>query len=260
MLVHPEITPPSNFYHFRDTTFDLIGEEFPIVFQPLAKPWLVRMSQYASDTIDYIVSNTFQPKSIKDRFRNDWFCWRGCSPPVSCLDRLNKKLESQRWFKVSLLQPLEMQTDCIRQPICTNQPTVEKCSQLNGTIKTDDRYRAKGSACGADLLRWSEAGSPYHLYGDEHFRDVEALFLLGGDHRALPEPAYKAEVAARFQAMEDALHDLDREGFFGDGPERFAVVINVVAPGEEDEDVIQARAARLNPAQSLVQLRHDLGA
>ncbi|MFD2439880.1 DUF4303 domain-containing protein [Paracoccus kondratievae] len=128
---------------------------------------------------------------------------------------------------------LEMQTDCIRQPICTNQPTVEKCSQLNGTIKTDDRYRAKGSACGADLLRWSEAGSPYHLYGDEHFRDVEALFLLGGDHRALPEPAYKAEVAARFQAMEDALHDLDREGFFGDGPERFAVVINVVAPGRK---------------------------
>jgi hypothetical protein len=37
-------------------------------------------------------------------------------------------------------------------------------------------------------------------------------------------------------------------------------VINVIAPGEEDEDVILARAARLNPAESLLQLRHDLGA
>ena len=25
MLVHPEITPPDNFYHFRDTTLGMIG-------------------------------------------------------------------------------------------------------------------------------------------------------------------------------------------------------------------------------------------
>lgn len=60
--------------------------------------------------------------------------------------------------------------------------------------------------------------------------------------------------------MEDALRDLDREGFFGTGSERFATVINVIAPWEEDEDIILARAAGLNPAQSLLKLRHDLGA
>jgi len=139
------------------------------------------------------------------------------------------------------------------------RPGPSSCS-LEGLERALDRYRAKGSACGADVLRWSEADSPYHLYGDEHFRDVEALFLLGGDHRALPEPAYEEEVARRFQAMEDALRDLDREGFFGTETERFATVINVIAPGEEDEDVILARAARLNPTESLLQLRHDLGA
>lgn len=139
------------------------------------------------------------------------------------------------------------------------RPAPSACS-LEGLQRSLARYRAKGSACEPAALRWSEADSPYHLHGDEHFGDVEALFLLGGDHRALPDLAYEEEVARRFQAMEDALRDLDREGFFGTGSQRFAIVINVVAPGEEDEDVILARAARLNPAESLVQLRHDLGA
>ena len=133
------------------------------------------------------------------------------------------------------------------------------CS-LEGLERALERYRAKGSAFGAEVLRWSEADSPYHLHGDEHFRHVEALLLRDGDHRALSEVAYEEEVARRLQAMEDALRDLDREGFFGTGSERFAVVINVIAPGEEDEDAILDRAARLNPAESLVQLRHDLGA
>ena len=48
-------------------------------------------------------------------------------------------------------------------------------------------------------------------------------------------------------------------GFFGVGAARHAVVINVVAPGEETEDAVLERAARLNPAESLGQLRRDLG-
>lgn len=139
------------------------------------------------------------------------------------------------------------------------RPAPSACS-LEGLRRTLAQYRAKGSAVGADILRWSEADSPYHLFGDEHFRHVEALFLRRGDHRSLPEPAYEEEVARRFQSMEDALHDLDREGFFGVGSERFEVVINVVAPGEEDEDTILARSARLNPTESLMQLRHDIRA
>lgn len=138
------------------------------------------------------------------------------------------------------------------------RPGPSACS-LEGLERVLARYRAKGSACGAEALRWSEADSPYHLCGDEYFREVEALFLRRGDHRSLPEPAYEQEVARRFQAMEDALRDLDRDGFFGTGPERFSVVINVVAPGEEDEDAILARAARLNPAESLLQIEDDIG-
>jgi hypothetical protein len=139
------------------------------------------------------------------------------------------------------------------------RPGPSACS-LEGLERVLDRYRAKGSTYGADVLRWSEADSPYHLHGDEHFRDVEALFRCEGDHRTLPDATYEEEVARRFQAMEDALRELDREGVFGTGAKRHGVVINVVAPGEEDEDAILVRAARLNPAESLVQLRRDLGA
>ncbi|MGV3533408.1 MAG: DUF4303 domain-containing protein, partial [Chthoniobacteraceae bacterium] len=70
---------------------------------------------------------------------------------------------------------------------------------------------------------------------------------------------YQAEVARQFAAMEGALHELDEEGFFGSGPSRDSIVINVVAPGDESEAVILDRAARLNPAASLFQLRRDLG-
>jgi hypothetical protein len=109
-------------------------------------------------------------------------------------------------------------------------------------------------------LRWSEADSPYNLEGDNFFADVDRLFLDGGDHRALPAGEFEAEVRKRYQAMEQALRDLDGEGFFGTPPERYQVVINIVAPGDEDEATILQRAARLNPPESLVPLRRDFSA
>jgi hypothetical protein len=114
--------------------------------------------------------------------------------------------------------------------------------------------------CAPDVLRWSEADSPYNLFGDEHFKRVAELFLEGGDHRHLPDPQYEAEVATRFAAMEQALRDLDDEGFFGVGDDRAGVVINVVAPGDEGEEQILRRAEQLNPPASLSQIRVDLGA
>lgn len=113
--------------------------------------------------------------------------------------------------------------------------------------------------CPAADLRWSEADSPYNLYGDEYFAEVEQLFLSVGEHRRWPPADYELEVRNRYAAMEGALHDLDRSGFFGVGPERFKVVINVVAPGAEWEDAILERASRLNPPESLRQLMEDLG-
>lgn len=132
-------------------------------------------------------------------------------------------------------------------------------SSVEGLERTSNEYQARGDALSERDLRWSEADSPYNLFGDEFFDEVEAFFLAGGDHRDLPEGEYIAEVERRYEAMEAALRDLDREGFFGSGPKRAAVVVNVVAPGDESEDGILERAARLNPPESLDQLRNDLG-
>jgi len=132
-------------------------------------------------------------------------------------------------------------------------------SSVEGLQRVQAECADQQRAFGIDELRWSEADSPYNLYGDEFFADVEAMFLEGGDHRNLPRQEYRREVELRYRAMEDALLDLDQEGFFGRGPERHAVVVNVVAPGEEDEVQILERATRLNPPESLLQLRRDLG-
>jgi len=115
-----------------------------------------------------------------------------------------------------------------------------------------------GQGCSAADRRWSEADSPYNLYGDEHFAEVEQLFLRVGEHRHWAPVAYELEVQNRYAAMEGALRDLDRSGFFGVGLDRFKVVINVVAPGDDGEASIIERARRLNPPESLHQLIADL--
>jgi hypothetical protein len=132
-------------------------------------------------------------------------------------------------------------------------------SSVQGLESVVARYRTEGHNVTPADLRWSEADSPYNLYGDEFFGEVQRLFSQGGDHRKLPEAEYEAEVARRFVAMEGALRALDEEGFFGSGRSRDRIVINVVAPGDEPEAVILDRATRLNPAASLSQLRRDLG-
>ena len=132
-------------------------------------------------------------------------------------------------------------------------------SSLEGLRRTLEDCRAHGEEVDPSELRWSEADSPHNLFGDEFFQDVERAFLEVGDHRTWGQEEFLEEVAVRYTAMEGALSELDREGFFGEGEARNRVVINVVAPGEEDEGVVLERASRLNPEEALAQLRADLG-
>jgi len=79
------------------------------------------------------------------------------------------------------------------------------------------------------------------------------------DHRHLPEPDFLCEAELRYQAIEGELLDLDQEGFFGRESARHTVIINVVAPVEENEVQMRERAARLNPPESLSKFRRDIG-
>src|SRR5215831_9961875 len=50
-------------------------------------------------------------------------------------------------------------------------------SSEEGLARICGQYRDAGMTCDPEDLRWSEADSPYVLSGDEHFREVEDLFL-----------------------------------------------------------------------------------
>jgi hypothetical protein len=124
-------------------------------------------------------------------------------------------------------------------------------------VSREARERASSrDGAGPGEIQWSEAEAPTPLFPDGDFTDAEELFVYGGG--GLPPKAAEAAIHLRFTAMERALAELDREGFFGVGSERHRVVINVLVRDEPNE-VILARAARLNPEESLADIRRDLG-
>jgi len=135
---------------------------------------------------------------------------------------------------------------------CAGRPVPCACS-VEAMINTLTEYRQMGYRYDAADLRWSAADSPYFLHGDEHFQGIDELI----DDSWTAKPPARA-IAERFCAMEDALLDLCSEGFFGRGAERWKVLINVVAPGSERDEVMFQRARHLNPPESLTLLKQDL--
>ncbi|MFF0451432.1 DUF4303 domain-containing protein [Streptomyces sp. NPDC004609] len=134
-----------------------------------------------------------------------------------------------------------------------HRPAPTACSS-EGLTRVSADYAARGMEVAAGDLRWSEADSPYDLFGDGHFAAVEALFACLGDPYDRPEEVNEALL----RALVGALKDLDREGFFGTGSERHRIVVNVTLPGDEDEVSMVERARGLNPAPALRQYEKDL--
>jgi hypothetical protein len=98
-----------------------------------------------------------------------------------------------------------------------------------------------------DELRWSDLESPYALYGDAHFRDVEPFFdALGNPYDRAPQVNRSLR-----EAMVGALADLDADGFFGRGAARDDVVLDVTVSDEAGAIARLASASRLNPATAL---------
>ncbi|QRY81241.1 DUF4303 domain-containing protein [Pseudomonas sp. PDNC002] len=131
------------------------------------------------------------------------------------------------------------------------------CS-VEGLISTLTEYRQNGYYYDVEDLRWSVVDSPYFLYGDEYFEGVREMFDMPGHGATRPNNMRGKDIALRLTAMEGALHDLDREGFFGKGEDREKVVINVVMTEGEQDRIMFARAGNLNPAKSLGVMQHDL--
>lgn len=134
-----------------------------------------------------------------------------------------------------------------------HRPAPTACS-IEGLATVTSQYCANGSSPSDVGLKWAESDSPYDLFGDEYFVEVEALFDELGNPYDRPLEVTKALLECIIQA----LGDLDREGFFGIGAARDKVVINVTMPGEEEEASVLARARKLNPASALREYEKDL--
>ncbi|SEA43249.1 DUF4303 domain-containing protein [Leifsonia sp. 21MFCrub1.1] len=134
-----------------------------------------------------------------------------------------------------------------------HRPAPTACS-FEGLERAVEHCRAEGVEVAADELRWAVNDSPYDLYGDSLFVEVELLFdAFDGPYDRTPELT-----AALLDAMIGALADLDAEGFFGGGAARDAVVLNVTTPGHDTDVDLLASARRINPPTALVRYESDV--
>lgn len=109
--------------------------------------------------------------------------------------------------------------------------------------KSEDPAKAKY------YLKWDYAASPYCSFGYEDFfgelREVyEQRTSMLDDN-----DAYELEMDIRLNSMEQAMHDLDQKGLFGQGEKRSRIVINAEYMPPDNDNVERAR--RLNPEASL---------
>ena len=99
-------------------------------------------------------------------------------------------------------------------------------------------------------VKWFYGNSPYSFYDNQSFNNVNELFKLRPKmDENMSNEEWDSEFNFRISAMENALKELDEEGFFGQNEERDKIMINieVVPPDETNTE----RAIRLNPKKAI---------
>lgn len=104
-------------------------------------------------------------------------------------------------------------------------------------------------------LKWSYAESPYFAYGEEYFEEVKKVFSERMKQCTTDDEKEK-EVLLRINSMERVMHNLDKEGIFGQGKKRLDIVINAefMPPDYTNTE----RAFRLNPKEALKQWLEEM--
>jgi WD40 repeat protein len=97
-------------------------------------------------------------------------------------------------------------------------------------------------------LRWHAPDWAYHGAGEEHFAKVEDLLEARPGLDDLDEDAWEKEVELRMATFVEALHGLDKEGFFGRGKSREKVTLLLTMGDQETKSFLKC-ARQLNPAK-----------
>jgi len=113
--------------------------------------------------------------------------------------------------------------------------------------KYKEEYRSDASE--EDLreeLKWSYADSPYCIYGEQYFTQVQRMTE---ERDVFEEEDFMQEYEFRMDSMEKVMAGLDKEGVFGDGEKRkhMVVIAEVMPPDYTNTE----RALRLNSKENL---------
>lgn len=97
----------------------------------------------------------------------------------------------------------------------------------------------------ADMIKWSEADSPYGCWEQEHFDKVAEMLAERDDLSGSEE-----EFELRISAMEEAMRELDSEGLFSKNQDRseVMVLVEVIPPDYTNTE----RAYRLNDCSTKI--------
>lgn len=130
--------------------------------------------------------------------------------------------------------------------VTTGEATTPAISAWSYEALASELSRTKASEV---EIKWSLADSPFFAFANEHFSHVSDLFKNRRVNPSSGSDAWNAEFDIRLDSMVEAMHRLDRNGLFGCGKEREAVVILVdTLPPDESS---AARAKQLNPESAL---------
>ncbi|MDE7308825.1 MAG: DUF4303 domain-containing protein [Lachnospiraceae bacterium] len=92
-----------------------------------------------------------------------------------------------------------------------------------------------------EMIKWSDVDSPYCMWKQENFKEVEALLYARG---SILDMDFEKECELRYSAMEQAMKTLDSEGIFAlnQSREDVIVLVEVMSPDYTNTE----RAYRLN--------------
>lgn len=133
-------------------------------------------------------------------------------------------------------------------------PVVSAMSEevLEQLVQEDVKKYGYSTMVSKEFLKWSFADSPYRMYGEQYFSEVEKMIINRDIHengKRLTGDKFMKEYDIRLISMEEVMASLDKEGIFGSGERRENMV--VLAEVRPPDYTNTERALRLNSRETL---------
>ena len=133
-------------------------------------------------------------------------------------------------------------------------PVVSAMSEevLEKLVQEDVKKYGYSTSVSREFLKWSFADSPYCIYGEQYFSEVEKMIAsrdLDENGERLTGDRFMKEYDIRMNSMEEVMASLDKEGIFGSGERRKNMV--VLAEVRPPDYTNTERALRLNSREAL---------